>query len=140
MKRTKPTQPGHPCPDYIHSLPKKLADTLHSKSKDRYTKYDAFHYLMERQAVHTSDQSKNHTRPFTVTITELSVDWGWHRHTVTAFLGLGLARSPAAPGGPGNGPENGLSGAVPSLPENLLERGSLFGSGLARLPRMKGGG
>ena len=67
MKRTKPTQPGHPCPDYIHSLPKKLADTLHSKSKDRYTKYDAFHYLMERQAVHTSDQSKNHTRPFTVT-------------------------------------------------------------------------
>ena len=81
MKRTKPTQPGHPCPDYIHSLPKKLADTLHSKSKDRYTKYDAFHYLMERQAVHTSDQSKNHTRPFTVTITELSVDWGWHRHT-----------------------------------------------------------
>ena len=87
MKRTKPKQPGHPCPDYIHSLPKKLADTLHSKSKDRYTKYDAFHYLMERQAVHTSDQSKNHTRPFTVTITELSVDWGWHRHTVTAFLG-----------------------------------------------------
>ena len=73
MKRTKPTQPGHPSPDYIHSLPKKLADTLHSKSKDRYTKYDAFHYLMERQAAHTTDQSKNHTRPFTVTITELSV-------------------------------------------------------------------
>ena len=42
---------------------------------------------MERQAVNNSEESKNHTRPFTVTITELSVDWGWHRHTVTAFLG-----------------------------------------------------
>ena len=102
MKRTKPTQPGHPCPDYIHSLPKKLADTLHSKSKDRYTKYDAFHYLMERQAVHTSDQSKNHTRPFTVTITELSVDWGWHRHTP------GVRPRPADP-------ETGRKTAFPGL-------------------------
>ena len=87
MKRITPPQPGRKCPDYIHSLPKRLADTLHQKTKDRYTKYEAFHYLMERQAVNNSEESKNHTRPFTVTITELSLDWGWHRHTVTAFLG-----------------------------------------------------
>ena len=64
MKRIKHTSPAPKCPDYIHSLPKRLADALHS-----------------------SDQSRNHTGPFTVTITELSVDCGWHRHTVTAFLG-----------------------------------------------------
>ena len=71
MKRIKHTSPAPKCPDYIHSLPKR----------------EAFRYLCERQAVHSSDQSRNHTGPFTVTITELSVDWGWHRHTVTAFLG-----------------------------------------------------
>ena len=87
MKRIKLTKPGTQCPDYIHSLPKKLADTLHQKTGDRYSKYEAFRYLMERQAVQNSDESKNNTCPFTVTITELSVDWGWHRHTVTAFLG-----------------------------------------------------
>ena len=63
------------------------ADALHQKPGERYSKYEAFRYLCERQAVHSSDQSRNHTGPFTVTITELSVDWGWHRHTVTAFLG-----------------------------------------------------
>ena len=87
MKRTKPKDPARPCQDYIHSLPKKLADVLHQSGGDKYTKFEAFRDLMQRQAVQNSDESKNHTRPFTVTITELSVDWGWHRHTVTAFLG-----------------------------------------------------
>ena len=86
MRKNKPAEQDRQCPDYIHSLPKKLADMLHQPGAERYTKFDAFRYLLERQAVHKSDESKNHTRPFSVTITELSIGWGWHRHTVTAFL------------------------------------------------------
>jgi len=86
MKRINTKEPGRECPDYIHSLPKKLADLLHQKTGERYTKYEAFRDLMQRQAIHNSDESKNHTGPFEVTVSELSVAWGWHRHTVTAFL------------------------------------------------------
>ena len=86
MKRINTKEPGRECPDYIHSLPKKLADLLHQKTGERYTKYEAFRDLMERQAIHNSDESKNHTSPFFVTVSELSVLWGWHRHTVSAFL------------------------------------------------------
>jgi DNA-binding MarR family transcriptional regulator len=86
MKRIKQTRPALECPDYIHVLPKKLADTLHQKTGERYTKFEAFRYLMQRQAVEDPDKSENHDGSFEVTITELSVDWGWHRHTVTAFL------------------------------------------------------
>ncbi|MBO4917267.1 MAG: hypothetical protein J5374_05255 [Bacteroidales bacterium] len=86
MKRTKQTRPAPECPDYTHVLPKKLADTLHQKADERYSKFEAFRYLMQKQAVQDPDGSGNHTAPFEVTITELSVDWGWHRHTVTAFL------------------------------------------------------
>ena len=86
MKRIKQTKPAPECPDYIHVLPKKLADTLHQKPGARYNKYEAFRYLMERQALQDPDGSGKHTGPFEVTLTELSIDWGWHRHTVTAFL------------------------------------------------------
>ena len=86
MRKNNTAEPERKCPDYIHSLPKKLADVLHQPGAERYTKFEAFRYLLERQAVHNSDGSKNHPRPFTVTITELSVEWNWHRHTVTAFL------------------------------------------------------
>ena len=86
MKRIKQTRPAPECPDYIHVLPKKLADTLHQKTGERYTKFEAFRYLMQRQAVEDPDKSENHDGSFEVTITELSIDWGWHRHTVTAFL------------------------------------------------------
>ena len=86
MKRIKQTKPAAECPDYSHVLPKKLADTLHQKTGERYNKFEAFRYLMERQAKQDPDGSGQHTGPFEVTITELSLDWGWHRHTVTAFL------------------------------------------------------
>ena len=86
MRKNKTAEPERSCPDYIHSLPKKLADVLHQPSGDRYTKFEAFRDLMQRQAVQNSDESKNHTSPFFVTVSELSVLWGWHRHTVTAFL------------------------------------------------------
>ena len=78
MRKNKTAEPERSCPDYIHSLPKKLADVLHQPSGDRYTKFEAF--------VQNSDESKNHTSPFFVTVSELSVLWGWHRHTVSAFL------------------------------------------------------
>ena len=32
MKRINTKEPGRECPDYIHSLPKKLADLLHQKT------------------------------------------------------------------------------------------------------------
>ena len=86
MKRTKQTRPAPECPDYTHILPKKLADTLHQKTGERYSKFEAFRYLMERQAKQDPDGPGNHAGTFEVTITELSLDWGWHRHTVTAFL------------------------------------------------------
>lgn len=86
MRKNKTTEPERKCPDYIHSLPKKLADLLHQPGGERYTKFEAFRDLMQRQAVQNSDESKNHTRPFFVTVSELSVEWGWHRHTVSAFL------------------------------------------------------
>lgn len=86
MRKNKPADPERKCPDYIHSLPKVLADVLHQPGADRYTKFEAFRDLMQRQAVHNSNESKNHTRPFFVTVSELSVQWGWHRHTVSSFL------------------------------------------------------
>ena len=86
MRKNKPAEPKRSCPDYIHSLPKKLADVLHQPGGDRYTKFEAFRDLMQRQAVQNSGESKNHTSPFFVTVSELSVLWGWHLHTVSAFL------------------------------------------------------
>ena len=86
MRKNKTAEPERSCPDYIHSLPKKLADVLHQPSGDRYTKFEAFRDLMQRQAKQDPDGSGKHTGPFEVTITELSLDWGWHRHTVSAFL------------------------------------------------------
>ncbi len=67
-------------------MPKRLADVLHQRTGERYTKFDAFRYLMEHQAVQSPDLSGICTTPFSVTITQLSDDWGWHRHTVTSFL------------------------------------------------------
>lgn len=83
-KKTKPQEPQ--CPDYIHSLPKELADLLHQKQEDRYSKYEAFRYLMEKQAVRSLEDSDRKLVPFTVAITQLATDWKWHRHTVSAFL------------------------------------------------------
>ena len=86
MKRRKQLKKTLKCPDYIHCLPKRLADVLHQRTGERYSRFDAFRDLMERQAIQASDLSRSLADPIEVTITELSVDWGWHRHTVTAFL------------------------------------------------------
>ena len=74
------------CPYYVHSLPKELADILHQRQDDRFHKFEAFRYLMEKQALAHIETAGKATSSFLVTITQLSLDWKWHRHTVTAFL------------------------------------------------------
>ena len=83
-KKTKVQEPV--CPDYIHSMTKELADLLHHRQEDRFHKFEAFRYLMEKQAVKRSENPSEKQCPFTVTITQLALDWKWHRHTVTSFL------------------------------------------------------
>lgn len=83
-KKIKVQEPQ--CPDYIHSLPKELADLLHQRQEDRFSKFEAFRYLIEKQSIRSLDEPENKLVPFTVTITQLSIEWKWHRHTVTAFL------------------------------------------------------
>lgn len=83
-KKTKAQEPQ--CPDYIHSMPKELADLLHQKQDDRYSKFEAFRYLIEKQGIRSLDDPDMRLVPFSITVTKLSIDWNWHRHTVTAFL------------------------------------------------------
>lgn len=83
-KKTKVQEPQ--CPDYTHLMTKELCDLLHIKQEDRYNRFEAFRYLIEKQAKHCLAQSAAVLIPFTSTITQLSIDWQWHRHTVTAFL------------------------------------------------------
>ena len=92
MKRKKTPHQDIPCPDYTVLLPKSLADLLHQKQDDRYSKYEAFRYLIEKQAITglgievANLDPENTPCVMTTTITQLSEDWGWHRHTVSAFL------------------------------------------------------
>ena len=86
MNTTNTRKKGDKCPDYTHILPKHLADYLHTRGEEKYSKFEAFRYLMERQAVQKLNPSENRTGAFTVTVTQLSEDWGWHRHCVSAFL------------------------------------------------------
>lgn len=67
-------------------MTKGLADLLHTKGDERCHKFEALRYLLELQAIHNHSTPEESPSPFTVTITQLSVAWKWHRHTVTAFL------------------------------------------------------
>jgi len=86
MTKKAINQPTIKCPGYVHSLPKELADILSQKQKERFSKFAAFCYLMEKQAIQITLNPDKCTTPFIVTITELSLAWGWHRHTVSDFL------------------------------------------------------
>lgn len=86
MTKKKEKVQAIPCPDYTHSLPKELADLLHQKPDTRYTKFEAFRYLMEQQALQMKEKSADTIQPFIVTVTQLASLWNWHRHTVTVFL------------------------------------------------------
>ena len=52
----------------------------------RFTRFDAFRSLLERQAA--ENEAHPDTRPcrFEVTHTALAKEWGWHRHTVVTFF------------------------------------------------------
>ena len=75
-----------PCPDYTHQLPKKLADFLHQRQDVKYNKFEAFRYLLELQATASAEQDAAAPVPVTLPLTVLAEEWGWHRHTVGAFL------------------------------------------------------
>ena len=52
MSKSNHKQPALPCPPYTHPLPKPLADVLRHRYGERYTRYNAFRYLLEKQALH----------------------------------------------------------------------------------------
>ena len=71
-----------------------LLQFLRSKNTERFTKLDAFCYLIgkmsEQTKAHKGDSSSD-VLPlchggFTGSISELANDWHWHRATVRSFL------------------------------------------------------
>ena len=86
MTRKRINPKDTPCPDYKLLLPKSLADFLHQKQDERYSKFEAFRYLIELQAALGLGIENDAQSQICITITQLSEDWGWHRHTVSAFL------------------------------------------------------
>ena len=83
-KKTNTQEPQ--CPDYSHTLTKVLADQLHQKQDDRYSKFEAFRCLLQRQALASQEAKSDAPVPFTLTVTQLAAEWKWHRHTVASFL------------------------------------------------------
>ena len=74
------------CPGYSHPLTKQLAGVLKQTQGERFTRFDAFRSLLERQAA--ANEAHPDSRPcrFDVTHTALAEEWGWHRHTVVTFF------------------------------------------------------
>ncbi len=86
MKRHRKAFTAIPCSRYVHPLTKQLAEVLLQTRGDRFTRFDAFRSLLERQAVQTDAHPDSPVCRFGVTLTGLSREWGWHRHTVGTFL------------------------------------------------------
>lgn len=86
MTKKKSNTQEQQCPDYSLTLTKELADLLHQKQDDRYSKFEAFRSLLQRQAVASKENHSDDPVPFALTVTQLSIEWKWHRHTVTSFL------------------------------------------------------
>ena len=87
MSRSKNKSLALKCPPYTHPLPKPLADILRPRYGARYTRYNAFRYLLEKQALHLWAGGSEDELPLHVTVSELAREWKWHRHSVTDFLG-----------------------------------------------------
>ena len=87
MSRSKNKSLALKCPPYTHPLPKPLADILRHRYGERYTRYNAFRYLLEKQAFHLWAGGSEDELPLHVTVSELAREWKWHRHSVTDFLG-----------------------------------------------------
>lgn len=85
-KRNKTKETSAGCPDYMARLPKSLADLLHQKADDRFPKYEAFRYLLEKHSIANRGNNAGELSPFTITVTQMAKDWLWHRHTVSSFL------------------------------------------------------
>lgn len=86
MTKSKQFKLAPPYPPYTHPLPKPLADILRHRYGERYTRYNAFRYLMERQALHMWAGGSEDEIPLQVTVSALAREWKWHRHSVTDFL------------------------------------------------------
>lgn len=75
-----------------------LLQFLRSKNTERFTKLDAFCYLIgkmsEQAKAHNGDSSTDISPlclgSFNGSISELANDWHWHRATVRSFLDLSL--------------------------------------------------
>ena len=87
MSKSKNKTLALKCPPYTHPLPKPLADILRHRYGERYTRYNAFRYLLEKQALHLWAGGSDDELPLYVTVSELAREWKWHRHSVTDFLG-----------------------------------------------------
>ena len=86
MNRHRKSFKAIQCPGYSHPLTKQLAGVLRQTQGERFTRFDAFRSLLERQAA--ENEAHPDTRPcrFEVTHTALGNEWGWHRHTVVTFF------------------------------------------------------
>lgn len=86
MNRHRKSFKAIQCPGYSHPLTKQLAGVLRQTQGERFTRFDAFRSLLERQAA--ENEAHPDTRPcrFEVTHTALAKEWGWHRHTVVTFF------------------------------------------------------
>ena len=86
MKRKRKPFAAIPCSKYQHPLTKALAGVLQQTQGERFTRFDAFRSLLERQAAQNDSLPEGGTRRFSVTYTGLAEEWGWHRHTVVSFF------------------------------------------------------
>ena len=86
MNRHRKSFKAIQCPGYSPPLTKQLAGVLRQTQGERFTRFDAFRSLLERQAA--ENEAHPDTRPcrFEVTHTALAKEWGWHRHTVVTFF------------------------------------------------------
>ena len=86
MKRKRKPFAAIPCSQYQHPMTKALAGVLQQTRGERFSRFDAFRSLLERQAAEIDAHPGSQPCRFCVTYTGLATEWGWHRHTVGTFL------------------------------------------------------
>ena len=86
MKRKRKPFRAIQCPGYQHPLTKELSGVLRQTQGERFSRFDAFRSLLERQAARNEADPGHRPCRFDVTYTGLAEEWGWHRHTVVSFF------------------------------------------------------
>ena len=86
MKRKRKPFRAIQCPGYQHPLTKELSGVLRQTQGERFSRFDAFRSLLERQAARNEADPDHRPCRFDVTYTGLAEEWGWHRHTVVSFF------------------------------------------------------